>query len=127
MQPGTVLQHFIFFLTYVWAQYAEALDYTRSERPARDKHSRLLGQFVSYKKMKCCEHSPRGHIYNTSISSKLMNRPNNLEYLLATRLSDQALSNAPAYWGPYIGYKENEVLWIWYLWLYSQHFIFFVT
>ncbi len=29
--------------------------------------------------------------------------------------------------GPFIRNKENEVLWIWLLWMYIQHFIFSVT
>jgi hypothetical protein len=32
------------------------LRYTRLERLARDKHLSLLGPFVNYKKMKCCEY-----------------------------------------------------------------------
>jgi hypothetical protein len=35
-------QHLIFFLTEAWAQYS------RLERLAKDKHSSLLGPFVSY-------------------------------------------------------------------------------
>jgi hypothetical protein len=31
------------------------LDYTRLDGLARDKHFSLLGPFVSYKEMKCCE------------------------------------------------------------------------
>ncbi len=32
------------------------LDCTRLKRLSRDKHSSLLGAFVSYKRMKCCEY-----------------------------------------------------------------------
>ncbi len=40
MQPqGLYSQHFIFFVTYEFAQEARALHYTRLERIARDKHS----------------------------------------------------------------------------------------
>jgi hypothetical protein len=39
-------QHFIFFLTYAWAQKVRKLHYTRQERLARDKPSSLLGTFV---------------------------------------------------------------------------------
>ncbi len=41
-------QHFIFFITYEWAQLANVLHYTILERLAIDKQSNLYGQFVSY-------------------------------------------------------------------------------
>ncbi len=41
------------------------LDYTRLDGLARDKHSSLLGPFVSYKEMKCCE-------YNSAITFSIM-------------------------------------------------------
>jgi hypothetical protein len=34
---GSYLQHFIFFVTYEWAQSATALHYARLERLARDR------------------------------------------------------------------------------------------
>jgi hypothetical protein len=43
---GPYLQRFIFSVIYEWAQQA---NYTRRERLAGDKHSSLLGPFVSYK------------------------------------------------------------------------------
>jgi hypothetical protein len=45
-------QPFIFFLTYERNQKDRALDYTRSERLASDKHSSLLGPFVTYEENK---------------------------------------------------------------------------
>ncbi len=39
--------NFILFLTYIQAQYAKVLDYTSPERLCRDKHSTLVGPFVS--------------------------------------------------------------------------------
>ncbi len=41
-------QHFIFFLNYELAQYVRVLHYTRPEKLDKDKHSCLLGPFVSY-------------------------------------------------------------------------------
>ncbi len=41
-------QHFIFFLTYEWAQYARVSYYSRLERLVWDKQSCLLDPFVSY-------------------------------------------------------------------------------
>jgi hypothetical protein len=38
----------IFSVTYEWVQGARVLHYTRLERLARDKHSDLLGTFISY-------------------------------------------------------------------------------
>jgi hypothetical protein len=42
-------QHSIFFLTYELAKYARVLNYTELERLTRDKHTSLLGPFLSYK------------------------------------------------------------------------------
>jgi hypothetical protein len=40
-------QHFIFFVTYEWAQNARVLHLTRLETLIRDKHSSLLGSFLN--------------------------------------------------------------------------------
>jgi hypothetical protein len=45
-------QHFIFFLTYEWAQEAGVLRNFRLERLAGDKPSSLLGHFKVMNKMK---------------------------------------------------------------------------
>jgi hypothetical protein len=45
---GTYSQHFIFFVTYDWAQQARMLDYTWLEKLARDEHSSFLGPFISF-------------------------------------------------------------------------------
>jgi hypothetical protein len=42
-------QCFIFFVTYEFAK-RQVLDYTRLERLSTDKHSSLMGTFLSYKK-----------------------------------------------------------------------------
>ncbi len=44
---GLYSQHFIFLVTYKWAQYARVLHYIKLERVAMDKHSSLLDPFVS--------------------------------------------------------------------------------
>ncbi len=41
-------QHSIFFVTYESAQYARLLHNSRLKRLTSDKHSNLLGQFLSY-------------------------------------------------------------------------------
>jgi hypothetical protein len=46
--PGPCSQHFSFFITYERAQKARVLHWARQERPARDKHSSLFGQFESF-------------------------------------------------------------------------------
>jgi hypothetical protein len=46
MQPQESL-HFIFFITYKWAQEARVLHSTCLEKLSRAKHSNLLGPFVS--------------------------------------------------------------------------------
>jgi hypothetical protein len=40
------------------AQYVRVLHYTRLERLVRDKHSSLLGSFVSYEEDKWVEYDP---------------------------------------------------------------------
>jgi hypothetical protein len=45
---GVFSQHFIFLVTYHWAQNARVLQYNKLERLARDKHSCSLDPFVSY-------------------------------------------------------------------------------
>ncbi len=45
---GPYSQHFIFFATYKWAQKAWVLNNTRLEKLASNKHSSLLGQFLSF-------------------------------------------------------------------------------
>ena len=45
---GPYSQNFFFFVTYVWAQKARALEYTERERLANGKHSREFGPFVNY-------------------------------------------------------------------------------
>ncbi len=42
-------QHLIFIVTYKRAKKVRVLNYTRLEKLASDKHSSLLGRFVSYK------------------------------------------------------------------------------
>jgi hypothetical protein len=68
---GLYSEQFIFFLTYEWAQSARVLHYIRLERLARGKHCILLGPFMSYKKLKCCENSLWGLFHNTLFSSQL--------------------------------------------------------
>ncbi len=46
--PGAVFTTLHFFVTHEWAQLARALHKVRVERPASEKHSSLLGQFISY-------------------------------------------------------------------------------
>ncbi len=41
-------QHFIFFITYKWAQQARELHYNRVKDLPVDKHSCLFRAFISY-------------------------------------------------------------------------------
>ncbi len=49
--PGPYSKHFIFLLTYEWAQKARALHYTKLKALQSDKHSGLFGAFVAYDKI----------------------------------------------------------------------------
>jgi hypothetical protein len=64
--PGAYLQHFNFFVTYKWTQRARVLHQNRLKSLHNAKHVSLLGTFISYVKMKCCEYSPWVCIDNTS-------------------------------------------------------------
>jgi hypothetical protein len=45
---GPYSQHFIFFITYEWAQKTRVLHYIRLYMLTRDKHTVLLGPITSY-------------------------------------------------------------------------------
>ncbi len=49
LPQGPYAQHFIFFVTYEYTQLRTVLHYTGLKRPSSDKHSSLLGEFLSYK------------------------------------------------------------------------------
>jgi hypothetical protein len=44
---GAVFTTVHFLCYYKWAQYARVLDYTRLEKLAREKHSRLSDPFIN--------------------------------------------------------------------------------
>jgi len=46
--PGSYSQPFILLLTYEWAHKARVLHYIMLETLASDKHSSLLGPFLTY-------------------------------------------------------------------------------
>ncbi len=47
--PGTAFTTIYFIITYEWVHRVRVLHYTRLERLDWDKHSSLLGPFVSYR------------------------------------------------------------------------------
>jgi hypothetical protein len=55
---GPYSQHFIFSLTYEWAQQARALNYTWLKGFPVKKHSSLFGTFVSYEKRSFVNKAP---------------------------------------------------------------------
>jgi hypothetical protein len=62
---GTIFTTLIFFVTLEWTQKARVLCYTTMESLVRDKHSSLLGPFISYEEKKCCENGLWYYIHNT--------------------------------------------------------------
>ncbi len=58
VRQGPHSEHFIVLITYELAQQARVLHYNGLERLAEDKHSSLMGPFVSYEEMKSCEEVP---------------------------------------------------------------------
>ena len=69
------------------------------ERFARDKHTSLLGPFVSYeiKKMECCKYCHTDHIHNTSFYLKLTNGPNKLDCYITQDQKRLTVTNTLAY------------------------------
>jgi len=45
---GSYPQHVIFFVASKWAPQAKVLHYAKPERISRDKHSSLVGAFLSH-------------------------------------------------------------------------------
>ncbi len=98
-------QHFIFFITYERSQYVSALYYTRLEMFAGDKHSSLLGPFISYEENSVVKTAP-GFAPEACIIKLIMaviyGFRNKLEYLsLNTRLGWKRSpgTNTLAYYG----------------------------
>jgi hypothetical protein len=56
MAPGIVFTTLHFLCNLQFGQKDRPLDYTMLEVLASHKYSNLLGLFISYNKMKCCEY-----------------------------------------------------------------------
>jgi hypothetical protein len=97
------------------------LHYTKLHRLARNKHTSLLGLFVSYKENELLWGGSLG-LY----CSYLMKVPNKMVSHY-TKLQMLASNKHTSLLGLFISYKENEVLWIFSLGVYSQYFIFYIT
>jgi xanthine/uracil/vitamin C permease (AzgA family) len=89
--------------------------------PSVLKHFSLLGPFVSYKakealwKQSLLSYSQQFIFFITLWMGTISHSVCPLETFPAFRLL-----------GPFMSYEANEVLWIWFLMSYSQHFIFFI-
>jgi hypothetical protein len=77
--------------------------------------------------MMCCEYSTFDHIHKAIFSSQLKNELNKLEFLQYFKLERFATDKHSSSKDQFVNYKENDVLWIQYLWPYSQSHIFFAT
>ncbi len=120
-------QHFILFVAHKWAQKARVLHYTKAERLSRDKHFILFSPIVSYDENELLWIWYLRLYYQHFIlflAHKWAQKARVLHYAKAERLDRDKHS---CLFSPFVSYKENELLWIWYLRLYYQHFIFFVT
>jgi hypothetical protein len=81
---GHYSQLFILFATYKWAHKARAFVTTNPFQCSRMQAYSLLGQFVSRKKMRCCEYGTRciGLLLILLIISGTLNLPNLLVKLV---------------------------------------------
>jgi hypothetical protein len=98
-------QHFIFFVSYEWAQEESVLYYTKLERVARDKHSSLLGQFVS------CEEKSAQILFTTlHFLRNLEIGPISKRVILHSQ-ERFASEKHSSLLGQFVSCEENEVLW----------------
>jgi hypothetical protein len=119
--PGIVFTTLIFFVTYHWTQQARVLHYTRLERLARDKHSSLLGPFVSYEENEVLWIWLQVSYSQHFIFLVTYHWTQQAIVLHYTRLKWLARDKRSCLLDPFVGYEENEVLWIQLQVLYSQH------
>jgi hypothetical protein len=83
------------------------LHYTELEGLDWDKHSSLLGLFVSYDGKKCCEYGPWMHNFIFFVTYNLTQYARVLDY---TKLEVLARDKYSSLLVMFIGYNENEVL-----------------
>jgi hypothetical protein len=121
---GPYSQHFIFFVTYEFAQWAWVLHCTRLERLAMDKQSSLLVPLVSYKEYKVLWIRHQWLYSQHFIFSVTYEFAQWAWVLHWTRLERLAMDKQSSLLGPLVSYKEYKVLWIRRQRLYTQHFIF---
>jgi hypothetical protein len=98
------------------------LHYTKLERLARDKHSGLLGQPVSYEENEVLWIWPR-NLYSQHFISFVTYewaQYKLLHYIKLERLAGDKLFELL---GKLVSWKENEMLWIWPQEHCSQHLI----
>jgi hypothetical protein len=96
------------------------LHYTRVERLDKDKIDLLLGLFVSYKVSWIWPLSLNLKHFIFLVTDKWVWQAGVLHF---TRIERLAKDNHDSLMGPFVSYKENELLWIWPLGSHSQHFI----
>ncbi len=94
------------------------VSYLSLGKACHGKHSSLLGQFVSYKGnellwiVQLTWLRGWGCIDNISVSSKLTNGHNKLEFYITLGWKGLPRTNSLAYLGQFVSYEENELLWI---------------
>ncbi len=86
------------------------LDNTRPEELTSDKHSNLLGSFVTYQKIKHCEIWPQGPCSQHFIFFETYEWTQLARVFQYTRLERLSEVKCSGLFGPFISYKENEVL-----------------
>ncbi len=120
-------QNFIFFVSEGRCQWASEFQYTLAETLVSEKHSSLLGPFVSYEENEVLWiRTQRPYFQNFSffVTEERSRWASEFHHTRAERLVSEKHSSLLS---PFVSYKENEVLWIQTQGLYLQNFIFFVT
>ncbi len=119
---GLYSQHFIFSVSYKCAHSAIMLHYTRLKRLVRDKHSSLLGPFITYEENKFLQIRTQGQFsehFFFSVSYKWAQKTTVLHY---TRLKRLVRDKHSSLLGPFITYEENKFLQIRTQGQFSEHF-----
>jgi hypothetical protein len=89
----------VHFLRNLWmGPISKSVTYTRLERPARYKFSRLLGFLSVTKAMKCYEYDTRGFIHNSSFSWQIISEPNKLECCITQGVNGLSGTNFLGCW-----------------------------
>jgi len=118
---GSYSYHLIFFVAYEWTKHVCLIYYTRSERFDRDKHSNLLSPFVTYKDDELLLIQFHGLYSQYLIFFVTYKCAQEARAFVSGKLFQWSVMKHTSLLGPFISYKNDELLWrrLWFFYL--QH------